>query len=99
MKVFYRVVSLARLICAAAPAAQDVQKKAKPYWAGAMAQAHSKFSGQKGTFAHFGDSITVTLAFWTPLLYSRKNAPPEMEQAYELVKAYMNEQLWRDGKG
>jgi len=69
------------------------------YWADPMAKVHSNFSGEKGTFAHFGDSITVTLAYWTPLLYSRKNAPPEMEQAYELVKGYMKEQCWRDWKG
>ena len=69
------------------------------YWVAPMAKVHSKFSGQKGTFAHFGDSITVTLAYWTPLLYSRKNAPPEMEQAYQLVKGYMKKQCWRDWKG
>ncbi|GAF68926.1 unnamed protein product, partial [marine sediment metagenome] len=55
--------------------------------------------GQKGTFAHFGDSITVTLAFWTPLLYSRKNASEEMEQAYQLVKEYLKKECWRDWKG
>jgi len=99
MKAFYRTALLALLICSAAPAAQDVQKKDKPYWADAMVQAHSEFSGQKGTFAHFGDSITVTLAFWTPLLYSRKNAPPEMEQAYDLVNACLKKECWRDWKG
>lgn len=98
MKAFYRTVLLALLISSAAPA-QDVKEKAKPYWADAMAQVHSKFSGQKGTFAHFGDSITVTLAFWTPLLYSRKNAPPEMEQAYDLVNGCLKKECWRDWKG
>ena len=52
------------------------------YWVDTMARVHEEFTGEKGTFAHFGDSIKVTLAFWTPLLYSRKNAPEEMEQAY-----------------
>lgn len=99
MRQFCRTALLALLISSAAPAAQDVQNKAKPYWADAMAQVHSKFSGQKGTFAHFGDSITVTLAFWTPLLYSRKNAPPEMEQAYDHVNGYMKKECWRDWKG
>ncbi len=64
-----------------------------------MAKVHSKFSGEKGTFAHFGDSITVTMAYWTPLLYSRRNAPPEMERAYELVKGYLKKECWRDWKG
>ncbi len=98
MRQFYRTALLALLISSAAPA-QDVQKEAKPYWADAMVQAHSKFSGQKGTFTHFGDSITVTLAFWTPLLYSRKNAPPQMEQAYDLVNARLKKECWRDWKG
>jgi len=69
------------------------------YWVDSMAGVHAKFSGRKGTFAHFGDSITVTLAFWTPLLYSRKNAPEEMEQAYQLVKEYLKKECWRDWKG
>jgi len=69
------------------------------YWADAMAKVYERFSGEKGTFAHFGDSITVTLAFWTPLLYSRKNAPEEMEQAYQLVEKYLKKECWRDWKG
>jgi lysophospholipase L1-like esterase len=69
------------------------------YWAEAMAEAHERFSGEKGTFAHFGDSITVTLAFWTPLLYSRKNAGEEMEQAYQLVNQYLKKECWRNWKG
>jgi len=71
----------------------------KAYWVDAMAKVHAKFTGQKGTFAQFGDSITVTLAFWTPLLYERKNASPEMEQAYQLVKGYLQKECWRDWKG
>jgi len=71
----------------------------KAYWVDAMAGVHPRFTGQKGTFAHFGDSITVTLAFWTPLLYQRKNAPQEMEQAYQLVKGYLQKECWRDWKG
>ncbi|MHC4463391.1 MAG: GDSL-type esterase/lipase family protein [Planctomycetota bacterium] len=69
------------------------------YWVDSMARVHSKFSGRKGTFAHFGDSITVTLAFWTPLLYSRKNASEEMEQTYQLVTKYLKKECWCDWKG
>ena len=70
-----------------------------PYWADVMAKVHEEFSGDKGTFAHFGDSITVTLAFWTPLLYTRKNAGEEMEQTYQLVKQYLKKECWRNWKG
>jgi len=83
--------------------AQNPERKTEesksPYWVDSMAKVHARFSGQKGTFAHFGDSITVTMAFWTPLLYSRKNAPKEMEQAYQLVKTYLKKECWRDWKG
>ena len=71
----------------------------RPYWADSMDKVHAKFTGEKGTFAHFGDSITVTLAFWTPLLYSRKDAPEQMEKAYNLVKEYLKKECWRDWKG
>jgi hypothetical protein len=67
------------------PESQTGQPKS-PYWVEPMTEVHAKFSGRKGTFAHFGDSITVTLAFWTPLLYSRNNASEQMEQAYQLVE-------------
>src|SRR5688572_7033420 len=58
-------------------------------WISDMRQVHARFTGQTGTFAHFGDSITVTMAFWAPLLYERKNAPMEMQQAFAAVKDYV----------
>jgi len=70
-----------------------------PAWVAAMREVHARFKGEKGTFAHFGDSITVTMAFWTPLLYARKNAPPEMERAFALVKGRLREKCWREWKG
>lgn len=75
----------------AAPAAPD--------WAEPMRAVHARFNGTPGTFAQFGDSITVTLAYWTPLLYARKNAPPELEAAFERVKAHLRPECWRDWKG
>ena len=77
----------------------ETTKSSVPYWAETMSEVHAKFTGEKGTFAHFGDSITVTLAFWTPLLYSRKDAPEQMAQAYGLVKEYLKKECWRDWKG
>lgn len=68
-------------------------------WLENMKSVHSKFTGSSGTFAHFGDSITVTLAYWTPMLYERKNASPEMEAAYSLTSKYMQKQCWREWKG
>jgi lysophospholipase L1-like esterase len=65
----------------------------------AMATVHTHFKGKPGTFAHFGDSITETLAFWTPLLYDPKGMSPEMAKARELVMGYMVKDCWRDWKG
>ena len=60
---------------------------------------HARFHGRPGTFAHFGDSITETLAFWTPLKQARKDAPPKMEQAFRRVEAHLRPECWRDWKG
>ena len=40
-----------------------------------MRKAHARFTGTPGTFAQFGDSITVTMAFWAPLQSKPKNMP------------------------
>lgn len=67
----------------------------EPEWVEEMKKVHQKFSGQKGTFAQFGDSITVTMAFWAPLPYARKNALPEMKRAFQIVNAYMRPECWK----
>lgn len=63
-----------------------------------MKQVHARFTGRRGTFAQFGDSITVTRAFWSPLAHTRKNAPPDLEQAFATVKSHMLAECW-DWKG
>lgn len=67
-------------------------------WIGAMKRVHAKFHGQAGTFAQFGDSITVSRAFWFTMRHNRKNASPEMEKAFKRVNEYMLEDCW-DRKG
>lgn len=39
----------------------------KPYWLDAMREVHAKFNGTPGYVAQFGDSITYSMAFWTPI--------------------------------
>ena len=68
-------------------------------WRGEMRRVHALFHGRPGTFAHFGDSITETLAFWTPLEHARKDAPPNMEDAFRRVRAHLRPECWRDWKG
>jgi hypothetical protein len=64
-----------------------------------MVRVHARFRGRPGTFAHFGDSITETLAFWTPLKDARRDAPRKMVDAFRQVEAYQRPECWRDWKG
>ena len=50
-----------------------------------MKKVNARFTGEQGTFALFGDSITVSRAFWFGLQSNRKNASAEMTKAFELV--------------
>jgi hypothetical protein len=68
-------------------------------WITRMKEVHAQFRGQKGTFATFGDSITVSLAFWAPLRHTRKNMSPEAEAAFKLVNAYMKPECWDKWRG
>lgn len=81
-------------------AGQGADETARPPWVEPMRKVHARFTGQEGTLAQFGDSITVTLAFWTPMLYQ---APKNMDEAtaadYALVKDYLQEKCWRHWKG
>src|SRR2546426_347421 len=69
------------------------------YWLDPARAVHSRFTGTPGTFAHFGDSITVTLAFWTPLHYTRANASRELEAAFAIASKEQRPECWRNWKG
>jgi hypothetical protein len=90
---------LAALAALTAFAAAPALAAAADDWVQPMRQVHAKFDGTGGTFVHFGDSITVTLAYWTPLLYKRDNAPQAMADAFARVQAYQAKECWRDWKG
>lgn len=87
------------LACAAARAAAPRGGQEPPAWAEAMRKVHAKFTGQKGTLAQFGDSITVTMAYWAPLAHGRKNLGREGEAAFRLVDGYMDKACWAGWKG
>src|SRR5437588_4028142 len=69
------------------------------YWQEPMKKVHVRFTGTKGTFAQFGDSITVTMAYWAPLRYEQKNLSPEAARVYSLVKQTMKPDCWDKWKG
>ena len=68
-------------------------------WVEPMKQVHSRFSGTRGTFAQFGDSISVTMAFWAPLAGEPKNMNAEARRARAQVKSHMKPECWNKWKG
>ncbi len=85
------------LFCAVFPGpvfAADV-----PHWVAPMKAVHSRFTGEKGTLAHFGDSITFTMAYWTPLAGQPKNLDDAAARAHSAVKKHLKPECWRDWKG
>jgi lysophospholipase L1-like esterase len=68
-------------------------------WVEPMKQVRARFSGTPGTFAAFGDSITISMAFWAPLRGELKNAPPDVTAAHALVKEYMKPECWTKWRG
>jgi lysophospholipase L1-like esterase len=70
-----------------------------PVWVEPMKQIHAKFSGKPGSLALFGDSITVTKAFWSPLAYAPKSLPDSLAKNLQLVKGYMLDECWSKWRG
>ncbi|MEO8352465.1 MAG: SGNH/GDSL hydrolase family protein, partial [Chthoniobacteraceae bacterium] len=68
-------------------------------WEAPMRKVHAHFKGVPGTFAQFGDSITVTMAFWAPLQWKPKHMDGATAAAYELVSKTMKPDCWRAWKG
>ena len=75
------------------------EESSVPAWVDPMTQVHARFTGRPGTFAMFGDSITVSLAFWAPLQQDPKNLSPAARQALERVTRHLHEPCWRDWRG
>jgi lysophospholipase L1-like esterase len=69
------------------------------YWVEPMKKVHARFTGVAGTFAHFGDSITVTMAYWAPLANNPQKMSPEMARARQLVMTYQKPECWNRWKG
>jgi lysophospholipase L1-like esterase len=70
-----------------------------PAWVEPMREVHARFSGTPGTLALWGDSITISLAFWAPLAGEPRKMPPEMAAALARVKAHQRPECWRDWRG
>lgn len=68
-------------------------------WLEPMRKVRARFSGSPGTLATFGDSITVSMAFWSPLRNDVKGMSPEMAAARGWVMDYMRPECWSQWKG
>jgi len=64
-----------------------------------MREVHRSFTGRPGTLAQFGDSITITMAYWAPLSNDPKGLSSSGSEALKRVKDYMLDECWRDWKG
>ncbi len=88
-----RITFLAMLLCLTTSA------PAEPEWVEAMKKVHAKFTGQPGTVAQYGDSITITMAFWVPLREEIRNLPAELKPAHEWLRKYVAGRCWDAWKG
>ena len=79
--------------------ASPVHAADPPGWVAPMKQVHAKFTGTPGTFALFGDSISVSMAFWAPFEYAPKTLEEDTAKALQAVKGYMKEDCWRKWRG
>ncbi|MGB2821552.1 MAG: GDSL-type esterase/lipase family protein, partial [Phycisphaerae bacterium] len=87
------LVALAWLFPAAPLAA------AEPAWVEPMKKVHAKFTGQRGTVAQIGDSITITMAFFTPIRGQVRNLPEDLEPAHQWIRSYVQGRCWAGWKG
>lgn len=68
-------------------------------WVEPMKAVHARFTGQPGTVAQFGDSITITMAFFVPLQDEVKNLPADLVDAHAWIRKYVQGRCWRGWKG
>lgn len=67
-----------------------------PYWVEGMKAAHASFKGKAGYVAQFGDSITYSMAFWTPIGWDEPDKYLTTEDGFPKRP---KEKRWRDTLG
>lgn len=81
---------LATLLWRAAPT--SAEDAAEPAWVAAMTKVHAGFAGTPGYVAQFGDSITVSMAFWKPMSWS----DPDKYLKDDGLPKHPEQKRWRD---
>jgi hypothetical protein len=64
-----------------------------------MKKVHERFTGKPGTLALFGDSITVSMAFWAPLRSEPKSLGVNAAADLALVKKHLKPECWDRWRG
>jgi lysophospholipase L1-like esterase len=72
---------------------------ADPAWVAPTREVHARFTGTPGTLALFGDSITVSQAFWSPLQGDPKAMSAADAKALATVRGYMKAECWNKWRG
>lgn len=88
MSRFTHILTIAVVLVIAA----GVVAAEKPYWVGPMKKVHDGFKGTKGYVAQFGDSITYSMAFWTPIGWDEPDNYLKGDDGYPKRP----ERRWRD---
>ncbi len=65
----------------------------KPYWVEPMKAVHAGFGGNPGYVAQFGDSITFSMAFWSPIGWDEPDAYLSKDDG---LPKRPKEKRWRD---
>lgn len=99
MRVSLTIAVLLSLHVFGGMAIADDAETASPAWVDAMREVHARFEGEKGSLALFGDSITVSLAFWAPLEGEPKGLSEDLRQDLRIAKARLLPETWRGQRG
>jgi hypothetical protein len=70
-----------------------------PAWVEPMRAVRARFSGEPGTLALFGDSISVSMAFWAPLAGEPRAMTDEVRAEHERVKKFLKPECWSQWRG
>lgn len=92
-----RLTLITTVVLVMTPAARAADDP--PAWVEPMRKVHANFTGKPGTLALFGDSITVSQAFWSPLAYAPKTLPEPLARNLDLVKKHMLADCWAKWRG
>jgi lysophospholipase L1-like esterase len=99
MKPFSPVAWALAILLAAPLLPSSAMAEDAPEWVEPMREVHARFRGTAGTLALFGDSISVSQAFWSPLRGEPQGMTPRAAAAHQRVQAYLQPECWSEWRG